>query len=348
MISVKGIIGNEKGQFSLVRLISAVKKEPQNKPLHIMIDSPGGDGELAFGMHDYLRGLKRTIITECTGMCASAASILFLSGDKRIAGCPVMIHNPWMDASGDSEQLRMAADWIEKFEKRTEKFYSEKTGLDSATLSSLMRAETYMSPTQAVELGFATSSRQIAKALIHNANQFQTNMTKKTEKKGRIARAIAILMGEDDVANMLDLTAANGDIIVIDREEGEPQVGDAATPDGSHVMPDGSTIVIADGVITEIIPPESEPGSEEEMAQLRKENEDLKTEIAAMKATAKTQDEMAQLNAIKMAGGSDWLAKQCSTYKPATRKAVMAKEVEEKPLSKTAQKLAEIKKERGL
>lgn len=344
MINVKGVIGNEKGQYSLVRLISAVKKEPQNKPIHIMINSPGGDGDLAFDMHDYLRSLKRPIITECTGMCASAASILFLSGDKRIAGCPVMIHNPWMDASGDSEQLRMYADWIEKFEKRTEKFYSEKTGLDSATLSSLMRAETYMSPTQAVELGFATSSRQIAKALIHNSNQFQTNMTKKTDKKGRMARALEILFGDEN-ANMLDLTAANGDLIVIDREEGEPEVGDAASPDGSHVMPDGSTIVITDGVITEIITPE---GEEEEIAELRKENEALKAEIATMKATVKTQDEMAQLNAIKMAGGSDWLAKQCSTYKPAARKAVMSGGGEVKPLSKTAQELAELRKARGL
>ena len=113
MITIKGIIGNEKGQYSLAKLIAAVKKEPAGR-LHVVINSEGGDGDLAFDMYEYLHGLGRPITTECCGICASAASILFLAGDKRIAGCPIMIHNPWMETAGDSEQLREASEWIGK------------------------------------------------------------------------------------------------------------------------------------------------------------------------------------------------------------------------------------------
>ena len=345
MIKIVGVIGNEDKQYSLVRLIQDVKKEPENHPIHILISSPGGDAGLSFDMHDYLRGLGRKIITECKVECASAASILFLAGDERIAGCPIMIHNPWMQASGDSEKLREAADWIENFEKRAEKFYEEKTKLDSKTLSNLMKVETYLSPKQSVSLGFATKSKQIAMALINtNTNLNSKKMANKKEIPGWKKKLIMMLLGEDieENANMLDLTTAAGETIVIDREEGEPQVGDNASPDGSHVMPDGSTIVVVDGVITEITPAD---GGSEEIEQLKAENERLKAEIATMKAGAKTVDEIAQLNAIKIAGGKDWLAKQCSHYKPASRKTTTSDNNE---LSATAQKLAEVKAAKGL
>ena len=51
------------------------------------------------------------------------------------------------------------------------------------------------------------------------------------------------------------VTAQDGTEITIMKEEGEaPAVGDEATPDGEYLMPDGSTIVIAEGLIAEIKP----------------------------------------------------------------------------------------------
>jgi ATP-dependent Clp protease protease subunit len=347
MIKAFGIIGNEANQYSLVRLIQDVKKQPENEPLHILINSPGGDGELAFDMHDYLRTLKRTIITESKGECASAASTLFLAGDRRIAGCPIMIHNPWTTVQGDSTQLQEASQWISKFEKRCEKFYAQKTGLDQQTISNLMNKETYISPTEAVSLKFATKAKQTAMALINNTNNLKTKKMAKTKKgETRLQRALAVLLGEDDPeVNMLELTAANGDVIVIEREEGEPQAGDAASPDGTHVMPDGATIVVTDGVITEIIPAETD----EEIEQLRTENAQLKEQLATARANAKSTEEINQLNAIKIAGGTQWLAKQCSAYKPVTRKAAATATTKEgsQRESRSAKRLAELQAKRA-
>ena len=320
MITVNKIIGSEKNEYSLVNLITDVKAQSASEPLYLLINSPGGDGELAFNMYDYLRGLNRQIITESTGMCASAASILFLSGDRRIAGCPIMIHNPFLETAGDKDVLRNAADWIEKFEKRVEKFYSKITKLDETALSSLMNYETYIAPSDAVKFGFATEAKQIAKAFI-NPKKSKTMGQKKELPEWR-KKMIAFLQGDDGAPKMLDLTATDGTVIVIDRTEGEPQVGDPATPDGTFIMPDGTTIVIADGVITEITPPQEDAA----LAELRAENEKLQAEIATMKeekskleATAKTTEEIAQLNAIKIAGGTEWLEKKCSHYKPSGR-----------------------------
>ena len=53
-------------------------------------------------------------------------------------------------------------------------------------------------------------------------------------------------------ARAKDLNTADGQTITDEREEGDPQVGDKASPDGTFEMPDGKTIVVEDGVITDI------------------------------------------------------------------------------------------------
>jgi len=344
MININGIIGNERGEYSLVRLIQDVKLQPETDPIHLMINSPGGDGELSFDMHDYLRGIGRPVVTECSGQCSSAASILFLSGDRRIAGSPIMIHNPWTQIKGDANDLEMASKWMSDFEKRCEKFYAEKTGLDDKTISDLMKNETYMSPSESVALNFATESRQPAMAFfkINTNNKKQKTMEEKGKSPNRLVAAASAFMealiGDEPKTKMMDLMTATGDTISIDRTDGTPQVGDSATPDGTYVMPDGSTIVILNGVITDIQTAQSQV---DETEQLKAENAQLKQQLESALANARTQDDLAQLNAIKIAGGTEWLAKQCSSYKPqarASKTAVKPETIEAK--DRLAEKLA--------
>lgn len=142
--------------------------------------------------------------------------------------------------------------------------------------------------------------------------------------------------------NALAVTAADGTELTIDREEGEPQVGDTASPDGEFVMEDGSTIVIADGVITDIIPSEEndvtaegldEDELMEKVEELQTENETLSEEIDTL--TEEKEELEAQLEALKgarvlssnekvilakvnRAGGLDWLNKVCASSSSAT------------------------------
>ena len=99
----------------------------------------------------------------------------------------------------------------------------------------------------------------------------------------------------------------------MERDEGEPQVGDTASPDGEHVMPDGKTIIVTDGVITEIKDPDEL--EEDEVKALKARIEELETENASLKTNARTIEDNKILNAVRMAGGENWLAKHCSTYK---------------------------------
>ena len=92
-------------------------------------------------------------------------------------------------------------------------------------------------------------------------------MEKKTEVKASLLDKILAKLGvktleeaEQAVAEpqakeepkAMKLNTADGQTLTVEREEGDPQVGDKASPDGTFEMPDGKTIVVEDGVITDI------------------------------------------------------------------------------------------------
>lgn len=167
------------------------------------------------------------------------------------------------------------------------------------------------------------------------------------------------------------LTSQDGTEINIDKPEGEdPAVGDAATPDGEHLMPDGTTIVIADGVITEIRDAEQEepetpeePEVEEpeekavdleainaahaeELAAKDAEIAQLQARIADLEAGQMSAEQSEILAIVDKAGGKAWLDKSTqSNYKPATRS--RNAQTVEPAASKTASDLAEAKAARA-
>lgn len=371
MVNVRGIIGNEPGEVSLVSVIEQAQKESGD--ILVKINSVGGDLDVGFDIYNYLLNLPNKVTTECEGNCASAASVVFLAGDSRIAGCPVMIHNPYIEGvTGDSETLKNAAEWIGLAEKELEKVYASRTKLDAETLSSLMKNETYLSPNQAVTLGFATTARPEAIAMAKiNINKIIKNNSKmaETDKKsfGSILREALGMKPKNEapkdektIAYNMVLTTADGGELEIDREEGVPQIGDSASPGGSHTMPDGSVIVVENGVITEIVSASNEADIDENtveevaesveqlIEELQSEVNTLKEEVAQAKKMAKTHEEIKILNAVKMAGGADKVLKNFqSSYKPQGRIGVKGKQEVQKA-SKIAEKLAETKEKRGI
>ena len=68
----------------------------------------------------------------------------------------------------------------------------------------------------------------------------------------------------------------------LEKETGSPAVGDKASPDGSFVMEDGKTIIIANGVITEIKEPEV---AKTELELANEKIAELESKLAAAEAS---------------------------------------------------------------
>lgn len=140
------------------------------------------------------------------------------------------------------------------------------------------------------------------------------------EKKVTVAQAFQMLGVALGVVKApivsLDLSTADGSTLTVEREEGDPQVGDTASPDGEHLMPDGSTIVVEGGVISEIRDPEEE---NDELDAANARIAELETELTSLRAQAKSQDELVILNKVKTMGGLEGLKKIASSYVPDAR-----------------------------
>ena len=305
MIYINGVIGNDKskGQISLLDVVSQCQNDTEHV-LRVFITSNGGDTGAGFSIYNFLKNYKeRPVHTYATGMCDSIASVIFCAGEKRFIGCDMTIHNPAIDPVSlkdenrlESEDLSFMAEVLDKIKKDASDVYKEVSGVDDLTLSSLMDKETKISPEEALKIGFATDLYRIAPVLlIENPNKININQKKEEmeknlldEMKTLVESVQMLFKKKQPEAKMLTIIAADGTEIELDKEVGEPQVGDTADKVGRFLMPNGETLVIeeVDGVIqiVEIIPEEDTTQSEEmkalklEVSQLKNEIQRLKTE----------------------------------------------------------------------
>ena len=196
--------------------------------------------------------------------------------------------------------------------------YVERTGVESEMLENQMAKASWFGPEIAKQLGFI--SEVLAPISAHGEDLLNPNNKKEMKKEKQTVaqafKALGVALGviKGDETQGMELTTAGGDTLTVEREEGEPAVGDTATPDGEHVMPDGRTIVVTDGVITEIR--DAEAGEEDEDVEaLQTRIAELEAEIKDLKATARTKEDARILAAVKAAGGEAWLSKARSNYK---------------------------------
>ena len=105
-------------------------------------------------------------------------------------------------------------------------------------------------------------------------------------------------------------------------------------------MPDGKTIVVTDGVITEI----REPQGNDDTATLEARIAELEQQVSDLTANAKTEDEIKILDAVAKAGGIEKLTKAAaSKYIPSGRAPQVKGKPEVKHESKIDKKLAAIR-----
>lgn len=317
--------------------------------IDLRLHCEGGSVTEGWAIVDKLRASGKKITATVEGVCASMATVVLLAASERKAypHASLLIHEPYIPEytladAYRAEDLQKMADSLNAETQKILDFYVERTGADRAELEALMKEDKFIDMERAKTLGFiseilpAMSASRTPKAQAKwNNHQNSNNMAENKKKIAEVFAALGEALGlSQPKAVAYELLTESGDTITIDKPEGEdPAVGDTASPDGEHKMPDGTTIVVVDGVITEIRPAEEQVEEEtteenEELAQANARIAELEAELAAAKAEmesakaqAKTKEEMEILNLVRIAGGKEWLAQAKSNYKPSKRTA---------------------------
>lgn len=346
--------------------------------IDIRLHCDGGSCQEGWAIYDRLRATGKEIWATVEGNAASMATVILMAAPKErrraYQSASICVHNPWVCpwALGDqvnADDLQKYANNLRAEQNKMVDLYVERCGCDRDEIQSLMNEDKYIDTDRALQLGIigsiippASASKKDPKNTAHSTqhninNKKQNNMAKqknegKIEVKSSILDKMLAKLGFktiDEVTFGMDLNTADGQTLTVEREEGEPQVGDAASPDGTFSMPDGSTITVKDGVITEIKPADGggdgsgdgkkgegsggdgdstgDDDKDAKIAELQQqvddltaENEELKQKVEDAGKNAKTTEDLRILNAVKMAGGEKALAKISSSYKPQPRK----------------------------
>ena len=323
--------------------------------IDVEIHSCGGDCTEGYAIYDALRASGKEISCKVVGTCASMATVILLAApaERRTAyeHASLCIHNPYADGAllkgkVTPERLESIAADLRAEKEKMLSLYVERTGQAREVLEAQMESDSWFTPGKAIELGFISSIVPAisAKKEVINQNSIVMGKTEKEVKVqssllDRLLRKCGYAKIEDVPAVALTLTTSTGEELTVEREEGDIQVGDPASPDGEHVLEDGRTVVVQDGVITEI----RKPSSDEDVEALKAQIEELKAENAELKKNAKTEDEISVLAEVEKAGGIDKLKRAAaSKYVPAGRVSNAGNNPQDnKPVSKIEKMLAE-------
>jgi ATP-dependent protease ClpP protease subunit len=141
------------------RIAGALRAIGADQDVIVNVNSPGGDLFEGMAIYNLLRDHKGTVIVKVLGLAASAASIIAMAGDEvQIARAGfLMIHDCWVVAMGNRNDLREVADMLEPFDAAMADIYAARTGMDMKDALKLMDMETWIGGTAAVEQGFADS-----------------------------------------------------------------------------------------------------------------------------------------------------------------------------------------------
>lgn len=136
---------------------TALRSVPDDAPLTIRVNSPGGVATEGFAIFNLLAQRKGAVTARVDGLAASAASyIIMAAGRIEMAEASfLMIHNASVMTWGNKEDHEASRELLSKIDAMMVRIYARRTGGDPDEIAALMTAETWLDPEEAKARGFA-------------------------------------------------------------------------------------------------------------------------------------------------------------------------------------------------
>ena|GEM_PF-372086 len=196
---------------NFVKEIASIKSH-----ITLHIHSPGGNVADGIAIYNTLKTRDVTVIIE--GMAASMASVVALAGKtvKMYSNALMMIHKPWMEAQGDSEDMRKNAERLDTLEDILIGIYQSKTNLSTEDLKSMLSQETWLTASEALEKGFIDEivEAPAGQDFLRNVYNFKKGINPPTNqiqenKMNEILSLLGVETESDAVAKIRQLQKTN-------------------------------------------------------------------------------------------------------------------------------------------
>ena len=237
----------------------------ENRPVTIRVNSNGGNVFAAQTIANNLRTYKGMTTAIVDGLAASAATIIVMAARKIIMpiGSMMMIHDPMVQINEamNEEELQRCIDMLRPVKTSLVKSYLERSNLSKDKLAAMMKATTWLTAEECLDIGFADEIQGEVKPVM-NGNVLIVNNLKRqltdneaSEIKNKITKHVNVqgknqkedFSMHDDIKKMLIGACAAFGIKVGDGAQATPAANVAApqTAAPSNVL---ATQVVNQGV----------------------------------------------------------------------------------------------------
>ena len=148
---------NDQVASSIVAQLLFLEAQDPDKDIYFYINSPGGVITSGLSMFDTMNYIKPDIVTICIGQAASMGAFLLASGTKgkrySLPHARIMIHQPSGGAQGQSTDIQIQAQEIQRLKDTLNEILAEQTGKTAKRVEKDTERDKFMSAKEALEYG---------------------------------------------------------------------------------------------------------------------------------------------------------------------------------------------------
>ena len=157
IVFVGGEINDQLANLVVAQLLFLASEDPE-KDIGLYINSPGGSVSAALSIYDSMQFVRPDLLTLCTGLAASGASILLAAGTtgKRYAlpHAKIVIHQPWTTGiQGQASDIEIQAREILRQREELVEVYVRHCGRPKEQVERDIERDFFMTAEQAREWG---------------------------------------------------------------------------------------------------------------------------------------------------------------------------------------------------
>ena len=156
---LEGEINQEKA-CAFVQKILFLCKEDDEKPIDVLINSPGGEILSGLLIYDCIQSCKTPIRMFCMGISYSMGALLFASGNHGRFLFPhseLMLHEPLLGnrVGGNASSIRSISDSLMESRNKMNQILAKHTGKTIEEIEEATSFDHYYSPEESVAFGLA-------------------------------------------------------------------------------------------------------------------------------------------------------------------------------------------------
>ena len=156
IIMLSGEVNDQVASSVVAQLLFLEAQDP-DKDIYFYINSPGGVITSGLSMFDTMNYIKPDIVTICIGQAASMGAFLLASGTKgkrySLPHARIMIHQPSGGAQGQSTDIQIQAQEIQRLKDTLNEILAEQTGKTAKKIEKDTERDKFMSAKEALEYG---------------------------------------------------------------------------------------------------------------------------------------------------------------------------------------------------